>query len=61
VISRISQADGARLMAAHEKAVEANGDYHTCTADAALWRKRWQAAEKAFAELVSELTMPEGE
>jgi hypothetical protein len=68
----ISQTDGARLMAAHEKAIQARAlscridgrnyettiKFATALNDAML---KWDAAERAFSDLVSELTMPAGE
>lgn len=56
--SRISQADGARLMAAAEAWVDACAEYQTNpvkSQDARL-RLELQQAERAFAELLSKLT-----
>jgi hypothetical protein len=52
----LTQVEAARLMAAHEKALQAHEDR---TAGRTMWN-RWKEAERDFAELVSSLTDSEG-
>ncbi len=54
-VSRLSQEDGARLMAAHAKAARALALMHDNRT-----RLRAKAAEAAFAALVAQLTDSEG-
>jgi hypothetical protein len=59
---RLTQQDAARLMAAHAKVVEAQKTHLTAFRRSVSFD--WQAylaAEAAFAELVGELTLKEGE
>jgi hypothetical protein len=59
----ISQTEAARLIAAHEKCRLALLDVLHADGPKHMQRQgdRYHAAENKFAELVSELTMPEGE
>jgi hypothetical protein len=57
---KLTQVEAARLMAAHEKAVDAAVNLAEMPASHLPLLPRKRAAERAFAELVAQLTDSEG-